>query len=241
MKRFLSIFVVSTLLIACGGGGDGQVVKTSEDCFNEGFLRTGMQISVQKDFRVNNGESYKKQEHYTVSRSVSKNGVLEATVSGPNFVDAFFSWENGVLKEHKRESAKVFLSVHDMVPPKEFPVKMEVGQTVRQHYLVNSRWTNPSGAFSSVADGAESRTYIGREVVATPLGAFEVCRFKINEKLIVSGENQSSADEEKTLWIVAGGIYRGLLLKSESSMSVSTGERSTTVMEVSKVDAFNVN
>ncbi|WP_462390422.1 hypothetical protein [Acidovorax sp. Q11] len=241
MKRFIPISIVSTLLISCGGGGDGQVVKTSEDCFNEGFLRAGMRISVQKDFRASTGVSYQKQEYYTVSQSASANGVLEATVSGPDYVNTYFSLENGVLKEHKRASAKMFLSVDEMVPPKAFPVRMEIGQTVWQRYLVNSYRASPSGALSSVADGAESRTYVGREVVETPLGAFEVCRFKINEKLIVSDDAQSSTDEEKTLWVVAGGIYRGLVLKSESSVSRPTGERSTTVMEVSKVDTFNVN
>lgn len=239
-KLFAFIFVVSVLLVACGGS-DADVIKTSEDCFNEGLLRTGMKISMKKDFHVSTGVSYQVREDYSVSQSALVNGVLEAMVSGPNYVNTYFSLENGVLKEHKRASAKVFLSVQEMVPPKAFPVKMESGQTVQQRYLVNSYQANPSGTLSSVADGSESRTYVGREEVATPLGAFEVCKFKINEKLNFSGETQSSTDEEKTLWIVASGMYRGLVLKSESIMSRSTGERSTTVMEVSKVDAFNVN
>ena len=241
MRKYLICLPFAVLIVACGGGG-GEAAKTSQDCFNEGFWGSGSRISISVNYSSNFGVSYQEDETYAVVDSYVEGGEIYATVSEPRFVQSRFSLGNGYLKEYGYSGGKPpFVSAREITPPKVFPVSMDIGQTVHQSYFVTVKSNGPSGPSQDAWDAHESRTYVGREVIKTSLGAFEACQFKIKENLNASSGAASSFSDEKTVWIAAGGSYRGLVLKTETVRSPSNGARSTTSKEVVKVNVFNVN
>lgn len=239
MKNCVICLPFCVLMVACGGGS--EVAKTSQDCFNEGFLSEGSKISISVNYVDSSGVPYQRDETYAVRDSYAEGGEVYAIVSEPLFVSSKFSFGNGYLKEYGHSGGRPpFVSSREIKPPKAFPVSMDVGQTIRQSYSVTVERNGPAGLFQEFWDAEESRTYIGREVVKTPLGDLESCRFKIKENLNASSGSTSSFSEEKAVWIAAGGSYRGLVLKTETVRSSSGGERATTSKEVAKVNLFNV-
>lgn len=236
MKKYLIILPVCAFFVACGGGD--EVAKTSQDCFNEGFFVRGSIVSVV----VSVGSS-EVDETYEVRDSYVKDGERYVSMSEPKYVwDKRYSIGNGSLKEYGYYGGKPPVMVSKTIsPPKVVPVSMDAGQTIRQKYSVTLERSNPSGPSQEVWDAEESRTYIGRETVKTPLGSFASCRFQIKEKLNASGGAASSYSEERNVWIAASGPYRGLVLKTDTVYYPSSGESSTTSKEVVKVNVFNVN
>lgn len=241
MKKYLIFLPVCVFVVGCGGGG-GDVAKTSQDCFNEGFFVSGSIISIVASYSNNLGVSSQRSETYSVTDSYAKDGENYAVVNEPSYVWAKYSIGNGSLKEYGYSGGKSpFVSSKEISPPKAFPVSMDAGQTIHQKYSVTLKSSSPYSSSQEVWGAEESRTYIGRETVKTLLGSFDSCRFQIKEKLNASGGAASSYSEEKNVWIAAAGPYRGLVLKTDTVRYPSSGERSTTSKEVVEVDVFNVN
>jgi hypothetical protein len=240
MKRYFVVSPLCLLAVACGGGG--EVTKTSQDCFNEGYFSSGSKISVVVNNSDDSGGFYQVEEVYSVINSYVEGGEVHASVSEPLFVQAEFSFGNGLLKEYGYSGGKPpFVISKEITPPKAFPITMDVGQIYRQSYSVIIKSNGPSGPSKDVWDAEESRTYVGREAIKTRLGDFESCRFKTIEKMNASSGAATSYSLEKSVWIAAAGSYRGLVLRTETVRSTSSGARSTASREVAKVNIFNVN
>lgn len=240
MKKYLIFLPFCVFFVSCGGSG-GEVAQTSQDCFNEGFFVAGSVVSVVASYGNNLGVASQQEETYSVT-SYADGGENFALVSEPFYIRSKFSLGNGSLKEYGYSGGKPpFVSSKEISPPKVVPISMDAGQTIHQKYLVTLKSNGPSGPSQEIWDAEESRTYVGRETVVTPLGSFASCRLQIKEKLNASGGTASSYSEEKNVWIAASGPYRGLVLKTDTVRYPSSGEPSTTSKEVLKVNVFNVN
>lgn len=99
-------------------------------------------------------------------------------------------------------------------PPRVTPVDREPGHTVDLKFTVTT-YEGENDELKTVEDVTWSETYIGREVVETPLGTINACKF-IGTSITkyATGEEVTSKDER---WIAADGPYRGRDLKYAST------------------------
>ena len=225
--------IVATTLAACGGGGNGGELpspglptasappppasaKTSADCFNEADFHEGTVLEVRRGASSLTGptiqtkvvtgarESFAQATPIAFLRSSpdipSSNGETSKTyrdIIGGKVVDYGSIGKSSVTDYVD--------SVWTNVPPIAMPVAFKEGETVRVDYALTIEPSN--GQPSARTPTTVSQTYLGREIIQTPVGTFDTC------KLLIVTQSEGSPTTKEQRWIAAEGPFRGQELK----------------------------
>lgn len=224
------------VLVACGGGGnrDGggspsfylpptsvspppsAPSKTSADCFNEADFHEGTVLEVRRGSSSLVGPTVRTKIVTSTRESFAQANPITFLHSSPDISDT----NGGTSKTYRdiiggnvvdygslgKSSVTNYAdSVWTNEPPITMPVAFEEGQTVHVDYVLNIALSD--GQSNTRTPTGVSQTYLGREIIQTPVGTFSTCKFLV----VTQAEGSPLTKEQK--WIAAEGPYRGQELK----------------------------
>ena len=233
------------LLTACGGGGESDQGSgsapgrqaDSRDCFNSGLYKPGTSIEYERldkpDQTVGYPAIWEVSSYAVTATTPTLSKVTTAFNSASLYlVDQDILFEYGVIFND---------SIGLTTPPFRRPIQMEAGEVQHQVVTTNYYVNDGSDTFESSNTTVQDRTYVGREVIETPMGSFETCKFEVKQHMTYSDPNIKPSLITKTNWHAAKPPYQGFLLQSRFVVqSEGEGIRQDDFSRVSKITKYDV-
>lgn len=231
------------LLSACGGGGGGDSDSgsgpapirqaDSRDCFNSGLYKPGTSIEFERLQQPDQTIGFPAIWEVTPYAATAKTPAMSKVTTAFNaaylyLVDQDTLFEYGVIFND---------SIGLTTPPFRRPIQMEAGEVQHQVVTTNYYINDGSGTLESSTTTVHDRTYIGREVIESPMGSIETCKFEIKQNSTSTDPNITPSVLTRTHWYAAKPPYQGFLLQSH--FVVQLEGRGITQDEFSRVSKIN--
>lgn len=231
------------LLTACGGGGGGENDSgsgpgpirqaDSRDCFNSGLYKPGTSIEFERLDKPDQTIGFPAIWEVTPYAATAKTPAMSKVTTAFNSASLYLVDQDALL-----EYGIIFNdSIGFSTPPFRRPIQMEAGEVQHQVVTTNHYINDDSGTLESSTTTVHDRTYIGREVIETPMGSIETCKFEVKQYSTYSDPNIKPKHITKTHWHAAKPPYQGFLLQSR--FVVQPDGEAVTQDEFSRVSKIN--
>ena len=191
---------------------------TSSQCFgNLALLTAGNTYQINQEAFYNRSVVSTDNEQYTVNGPTTFNGnsavetQLDIIATSGSMAGSTFA----TIKNYEQQTATQIInygsvssdSAGTMTTTYTPPIALPVDLPLNQEYTINTIATE-SGATSGQQQQSYTWTFLGIETVTVPAGTYSACKFK------TGFQNGVTPPGSGFDWIVAGGIYSGLLIKT---------------------------
>lgn len=243
--RFLALPAIFSiaLLTACGGGGGGENDSgsgpgpirqaDSRDCFNSGLYKPGTSIEFERLDKPDQTIGFSAIWEVTPYAATAKTPAMSKVTTAFNSATLYLVDQDALLEYGILFNDSIGFST----PPFRRPIQMEAGESLHQVVTTNYYINDGSGNLESSQNIVHDNTYVGREVIETPMGSFETCKFEIKQHFTYSDPNSKPTTITKTRWFAAKSQYQGFLLQSR--FVVQPDGEAVTQDEFSRVSKIN--